>query len=163
MIRRPPRSTLSSSSAASDVYKRQLFSLGKTISIDIFIKIQWANFDELILFNCWLLNMFFPFSSVSNQTYLLRKNRYQLTVFDRLNSYYFFLIITHISSISILGISKSFIKFSFTLSQLSAARSNHLRTVGGVIPNTSAIASLLIPFMAIFKAKSMTYSSLRRS
>jgi len=33
------------------------------------------------------LNMFFPFSSVSNQTYLLRKNRYQLTVFDRLNSY----------------------------------------------------------------------------
>ena len=31
--------------------------------------------------------MFFPFSSVSNQTYLLRKNRYQLTVFDRLNSY----------------------------------------------------------------------------
>src|SRR5665647_537694 len=65
----------------------QLFSLGKTISIGIFIKIQWANFDELILFNCWLLNMFFPFSSVSNQTYLLRKNRYQLTVFDRLNSY----------------------------------------------------------------------------
>src|SRR5674536_400858 len=86
MIRRPPRSTLSSSSAASDVYKRQLFSLGKTISIGIFIKIQWANFDELILFNCWLLNMFFPFSSVSNQTYLLRKNRYQLTVFDRMNS-----------------------------------------------------------------------------
>src|SRR5664280_3846628 len=27
MIRRPPRSTLSSSSAASDVYKRQVFSL----------------------------------------------------------------------------------------------------------------------------------------
>src|SRR5674536_17568 len=76
---------------------------------------------------------------------------------------YFFLIITHISSISILGTSKSFIKFSFTLSQLSAARSNHLRTVGGVIPNISAIASSLIPFMAIFKAKSMTYSSLRRS
>ena len=60
---------------------------GKTTSIGIFIKIQWANFDELILFNCWLLNMFFPFSSVSNQTYLLRQNRYQLTVFDRLNSY----------------------------------------------------------------------------
>src|SRR5665811_588635 len=59
----------------------------KTISIGIFIKIQWANFDELILFNCWLLNMFFPFSSVSNQTYLLHKNRYQLTVFDRLNNY----------------------------------------------------------------------------
>jgi len=37
------------------------------------------------------LNMFFPFSSVSNQTYLLRKNRYQLTVFDRLNSYQIFL------------------------------------------------------------------------
>jgi len=36
--------------------------------------------------------MFFPFSSVSNQTYLLRKNRYQLTVFDRLNSYQSFLI-----------------------------------------------------------------------
>src|SRR5665811_1739262 len=63
---------------------------GKTISIGIFIKIQWANFDELILFNCWLLNIFFPFSSVSKQTYLLRKNRYQLTVFDRLNSYYVF-------------------------------------------------------------------------
>jgi len=31
--------------------------------------------------------MFFSFSSVSNQMYLLRKNRYQLTVFDRLNSY----------------------------------------------------------------------------
>src|SRR5665647_1134544 len=71
----------------------QLFSLGKTISIGIFIKIQWANFDELILFNCWLLNMFFPFSSVSNQTYLLRKNRHQLTVFDRLNSYKISIII----------------------------------------------------------------------
>src|SRR5665647_1824952 len=80
----------------------QLFSLGKTISIGIFIKIQWANFDELILFNCWLLNMFFPFSSVSNQTYLLRKNRYQLTVFDRLNSYnkvsYFFAIFPQLHS-----------------------------------------------------------------
>ena len=38
--------------------------------------------------------MFFPFSSVSNQTYLLRKNRYQLTVFDRLNSYKKIIIIT---------------------------------------------------------------------
>eukprot|EP00658_Telonema_sp_P-2_P033369 TRINITY_DN24507_c0_g1_i2.p1 TRINITY_DN24507_c0_g1~~TRINITY_DN24507_c0_g1_i2.p1 ORF type:complete len:121 (+),score=28.83 TRINITY_DN24507_c0_g1_i2:98-460(+) len=28
MIRRPPRSTLSSSSAASDVYKRQLYAIG---------------------------------------------------------------------------------------------------------------------------------------
>src|SRR5665648_1244766 len=28
MIRRPPRSTLSSSSAASDVYKRQVYALG---------------------------------------------------------------------------------------------------------------------------------------
>ena len=35
--------------------------------------------------------MFFPFSSVSNQTHLLRKNRYQLTVFDRLNSYVYYL------------------------------------------------------------------------
>src|SRR5674536_209126 len=35
MIRRPPRSTLSSSSAASDVYKRQLFRCvnGKTVII----------------------------------------------------------------------------------------------------------------------------------
>jgi len=41
------------------------------------------------------LNMFFPFSSVSNQTYLLRKNRYQLTVFDRLNSYNYLLIPVH--------------------------------------------------------------------
>src|SRR5664279_5819292 len=31
MIRRPPRSTLSSSSAASDVYKRQGYFLGPTI------------------------------------------------------------------------------------------------------------------------------------
>ena len=38
--------------------------------------------------------MFFPFSSVSNQTYILRKNRYQLTVFDRLNSYKKIIIIT---------------------------------------------------------------------
>src|SRR5664279_2973943 len=30
MIRRPPRSTLSSSSAASDVYKRQILSIPKT-------------------------------------------------------------------------------------------------------------------------------------
>jgi fucose 4-O-acetylase-like acetyltransferase len=37
--------------------------------------------------------MFFSFSSVSNQTYLLRKNRYQLTVFDRLNSYGILLVI----------------------------------------------------------------------
>src|SRR5665648_1281207 len=32
MIRRPPRSTLSSSSAASDVYKRQQLMLGKNVS-----------------------------------------------------------------------------------------------------------------------------------
>eukprot|EP00658_Telonema_sp_P-2_P009178 TRINITY_DN13461_c0_g1_i5.p1 TRINITY_DN13461_c0_g1~~TRINITY_DN13461_c0_g1_i5.p1 ORF type:complete len:113 (-),score=23.21 TRINITY_DN13461_c0_g1_i5:52-390(-) len=31
MIRRPPRSTLSSSSAASDVYKRQIYSLAPII------------------------------------------------------------------------------------------------------------------------------------
>ena len=30
MIRRPPRSTLDRSSAASDVYKRQAYKLGKT-------------------------------------------------------------------------------------------------------------------------------------
>eukprot|EP00658_Telonema_sp_P-2_P043111 TRINITY_DN31065_c0_g1_i1.p1 TRINITY_DN31065_c0_g1~~TRINITY_DN31065_c0_g1_i1.p1 ORF type:complete len:164 (-),score=31.06 TRINITY_DN31065_c0_g1_i1:139-630(-) len=32
MIRRPPRSTLSSSSAASDVYKRQMFVLGGNLA-----------------------------------------------------------------------------------------------------------------------------------
>jgi len=45
------------------------------------------------------LNMFFPFSSVSNQTYLLRKNRYQLTVFDRLNSYLFLFVVLIIHTI----------------------------------------------------------------
>src|SRR5674536_128368 len=124
MIRRPPRSTLSSSSAASDVYKRQL------LTYNLVQKLPTSRGHHL---------RNFPFLGL------------------------FFLIITHISSISILGTFKSFIKFSFTLSQLSAARSNHLRTVGGVIPNTSAIASSLIPFMDIFKAKSMTDSSLRRS
>eukprot|EP00658_Telonema_sp_P-2_P071310 TRINITY_DN60591_c0_g1_i1.p1 TRINITY_DN60591_c0_g1~~TRINITY_DN60591_c0_g1_i1.p1 ORF type:complete len:581 (+),score=99.14 TRINITY_DN60591_c0_g1_i1:141-1883(+) len=42
MIRRPPRSTLSSSSAASDVYKRQIISSGKAT-------MNLLNFDELRL------------------------------------------------------------------------------------------------------------------
>eukprot|EP00656_Telonema_subtile_P001735 TRINITY_DN10752_c0_g1_i1.p1 TRINITY_DN10752_c0_g1~~TRINITY_DN10752_c0_g1_i1.p1 ORF type:complete len:166 (+),score=41.86 TRINITY_DN10752_c0_g1_i1:61-558(+) len=38
MIRRPPRSTLSSSSAASDVYKRQVFLLiGLALDYDLFL------------------------------------------------------------------------------------------------------------------------------
>src|SRR5664280_1468542 len=36
MIRRPPRSTLSSSSTASDVYKRQIYS----IAAEVFCKLQ---------------------------------------------------------------------------------------------------------------------------
>src|SRR5664280_261510 len=41
MIRRPPRSTLSSSSAASDVYKRQVFALMFKILPDA--KIKWRH------------------------------------------------------------------------------------------------------------------------
>ena len=37
MIRRPPRSTLSHSSAASDVYKRQLVAVGVTLSSEYLV------------------------------------------------------------------------------------------------------------------------------
>eukprot|EP00826_Nyctotherus_ovalis_P014953 TRINITY_DN1420_c0_g1_i8.p1 TRINITY_DN1420_c0_g1~~TRINITY_DN1420_c0_g1_i8.p1 ORF type:complete len:161 (+),score=25.09 TRINITY_DN1420_c0_g1_i8:25-483(+) len=45
MIRRPPRSTLSSSSAASDVYKRQVLGYSKKMLDDNFTKI--LDFAEL--------------------------------------------------------------------------------------------------------------------
>src|SRR5665648_1296849 len=38
MIRRPPRSTLSSSSAASDVYKRQITAVAESLSADDFYR-----------------------------------------------------------------------------------------------------------------------------
>ena len=41
MIRRPPRSTLSSSSAASDVYKRQI------VAVVIWSPVQWGKADNL--------------------------------------------------------------------------------------------------------------------
>src|SRR5665648_1226029 len=49
MIRRPPRSTLSSSSAASDVYKRQDFDIeGDAIIIDI-VPVQPPTHGELVI------------------------------------------------------------------------------------------------------------------
>src|SRR5659263_26697 len=75
---------------------------------------------------------------------------------------YFFLIITHISSISILGTFRFFIKVPFTLSHCLAASANQRFKVAGCILKTSAVASLLIPFMEVLKAKSMVDSSLRR-
>eukprot|EP00656_Telonema_subtile_P008127 TRINITY_DN13802_c0_g1_i4.p1 TRINITY_DN13802_c0_g1~~TRINITY_DN13802_c0_g1_i4.p1 ORF type:complete len:623 (+),score=79.04 TRINITY_DN13802_c0_g1_i4:85-1953(+) len=59
MIRRPPRSTLSSSSAASDVYKRQVLTLAFTTITSLVHGIHWyqrhcvlvgfiANFTELV-------------------------------------------------------------------------------------------------------------------
>ena len=55
MIRRPPRSTLSSSSAASDVYKRQMYYLVMTLGgANV-----WSNFSYGSLIdtpNGWLLN-----------------------------------------------------------------------------------------------------------
>ena len=45
MIRRPPRSTRKESSAASDVYKRQVFSKKAGIIFKIFItKVSWLTF-----------------------------------------------------------------------------------------------------------------------
>ena len=41
MIRRPPRSTLSPSSAASDVYKRQGWKMAKKRPLDWFFWKQW--------------------------------------------------------------------------------------------------------------------------
>eukprot|EP00656_Telonema_subtile_P057437 TRINITY_DN9448_c0_g1_i2.p1 TRINITY_DN9448_c0_g1~~TRINITY_DN9448_c0_g1_i2.p1 ORF type:complete len:280 (-),score=63.50 TRINITY_DN9448_c0_g1_i2:141-980(-) len=41
MIRRPPRSTLSSSSAASDVYKRQLCNIPQAITVFAMLIIYW--------------------------------------------------------------------------------------------------------------------------
>ena len=48
MIRRPPRSTLSSSSAASDVYKRQVMS-GMELPLAVMIAIPepWVNNNEM--------------------------------------------------------------------------------------------------------------------
>ena len=45
MIRRPPRSTLSSSSAASDVYKRQFLS-DEEKEKDKFVCVNFTNFVE---------------------------------------------------------------------------------------------------------------------
>ena len=44
MIRRPPRSTLDRSSAASDVYKRQQEHTGKTPA-----RLDWADLDETMI------------------------------------------------------------------------------------------------------------------
>ena len=43
MIRRPPRSTLDRSSAASDVYKRQQPALGSEVKADIFVEGEYVN------------------------------------------------------------------------------------------------------------------------
>src|SRR5665648_638526 len=54
MIRRPPRSTLSSSSAALDVYKRQLHAPGTALTIelqedsDVFAMLQALNAGKII-------------------------------------------------------------------------------------------------------------------
>eukprot|EP00658_Telonema_sp_P-2_P065109 TRINITY_DN54442_c0_g1_i2.p1 TRINITY_DN54442_c0_g1~~TRINITY_DN54442_c0_g1_i2.p1 ORF type:complete len:101 (+),score=26.24 TRINITY_DN54442_c0_g1_i2:61-363(+) len=46
MIRRPPRSTLSSSSAASDVYKRQAYMMTQSL-------VSWCLRDLVKGFNTW--------------------------------------------------------------------------------------------------------------
>src|SRR5665648_1302913 len=50
MIRRPPRSTLSSSSAASDVYKRQEYvdRYGKAKAVDL-IKMLYGSYNKAVL------------------------------------------------------------------------------------------------------------------
>ena len=54
MIRRPPRSTLSSSSAASDVYKRQIVTSGLTLSEEDALKAQ--------IFGCWSIPLGLPYN-----------------------------------------------------------------------------------------------------
>ena len=75
MIRRPPRSTLSSSSAASDVYKRQF--LGSTnklfdqalsytdISPDLALRIRVSNSTYTINFGVKLRDKIHTFTAVS--------------------------------------------------------------------------------------------------
>ena len=60
MIRRPPRSTLSSSSAASDVYKRQL------------LRVYDHTHDQVVLASCWLSASSLKGRLMNEMSYLLR-------------------------------------------------------------------------------------------
>ena len=69
MIRRPPRSTLSSSSAASDVYKRQwLYFSHNSCTLTLLDVFSWLYFHEYYMcfidFECQLLSDFHVFMDI---------------------------------------------------------------------------------------------------
>src|SRR5664279_66477 len=100
MIRRPPRSTLSSSSAASDVYKRQILDILQSIPILVFLPIALTFFITLfpdnllglelaaifVIFTSQAWNMTFSFyhSLISQPSELEEAARmYRLTKWQR--------------------------------------------------------------------------------
>eukprot|EP00828_Plagiopyla_frontata_P003899 TRINITY_DN1130_c0_g1_i5.p3 TRINITY_DN1130_c0_g1~~TRINITY_DN1130_c0_g1_i5.p3 ORF type:complete len:128 (+),score=22.24 TRINITY_DN1130_c0_g1_i5:68-451(+) len=79
MIRRPPRSTLSSSSAASDVYKRQvLIVFLNQIKLQFFFKKISQFFFVQIIFHSFFINQ--PLSSASQQSYTKAQKGQQIIV-----------------------------------------------------------------------------------